>query len=58
VVTSEVGELHEEYEQIAHKILVNNDFKPSSEPVLSEEEIMNTIHAYLEKIGLENYVEV
>ncbi len=58
VITHDVGELHEEYQQVADKILINNSFMASDEQLLTEEEILKAINQYLQQIGLEDYVHV
>lgn len=58
IVSPEVIQLHTEYEDLANKILINNKHQISLLPVLSEEEVVKEIKQYLDKLGLEEYVEI
>ena len=50
--------LSSEYQHIAVKILQNNKFTPHPLPILSQEEVTQTCMAYLEGLGLDEYVQL
>lgn len=40
VVAPQYNEIHQEYEEIANKILINDTYTPSNDPILTEEEVI------------------
>lgn len=51
-MSPEVISLNTEYEDLAHKILINNKYEIPVLPVLSQEEVTAEIMKYLDKLGL------